>query len=100
MIKTLYLPGAVGSQDFWRHAAERLAYPFRLFSWPGLGDQPADPDIKCIDDLISLVAQEIDQPVAIVAQSMGGFVALKLALKFPSLVRCLVLAVTSGGVLT
>jgi pimeloyl-ACP methyl ester carboxylesterase len=97
MIKTLYLPGAAGSGDFWRPIAERLNGNCRLFSWPGLGDQPADPDIECIDDLVSLVAQEIDQPVAIVAQSMGGFVALKLALQFPSLVSCLVLAVTSGG---
>jgi pimeloyl-ACP methyl ester carboxylesterase len=98
MIKTLYLPGAAGSGDFWRPVAERLNGDFRLFSWPGLGDQPADPDINCIDDLVSLAAQEVDQPVAIIAQSMGGFVALKLALQFPSLVRCLVLAVTSGGV--
>ncbi|PKP98497.1 MAG: alpha/beta hydrolase [Alphaproteobacteria bacterium HGW-Alphaproteobacteria-15] len=98
MIKTLYLPGAAGSGDFWRPIAERLNGDFRLFSWPGLGDQPADPGIECIDDLVSSVAQEVNQPVAIVAQSMGGFVALKLALQFPSLVRCLVLAVTSGGV--
>lgn len=98
MIKTLYLPGAAGSGDFWRPIAERLNGNYRLFSWPGLGHQPADPDINCIDDLVSLAGQEIDQPVAIVAQSMGGFVALKLALQYPSLVRCLVLAVTSGGV--
>lgn len=98
MIKTLYLPGAAGCGDFWRPIAERLNGNSRLFSWPGLGHQPSDPDINCIDDLVSLAGQEIDQPVAIVAQSMGGFVALKLALQFPSLVRCLVLAVTSGGV--
>ena len=37
-------------------------------------------------------------PVNLVAQSMGGVIAIQLALLFPKLVNRLVLAVTSGGV--
>lgn len=57
-----------------------------------------EPGIDSIDDLIALVADEITQPVSIVAQSMGGFIAIRLALAYPKLVKCLVLAATSGGV--
>ena len=40
----------------------------------------------------------MDEPVDLVAQSMGGVIAARLALERPDLVRRLVLIVTSGGV--
>ncbi|XYJ08214.1 alpha/beta fold hydrolase [Telluria sp. B2] len=40
---------------------------------------------------------ELDQPSAIIAQSMGGVVAMLAALRRPELVTHLVLTVTSGG---
>jgi pimeloyl-ACP methyl ester carboxylesterase len=98
MFKTLFLPGAGGSASFWKPLAHHAQLEGVFFAWPGLGAEPPTPGINSIDDLIDLVAAEITEPVNIVAQSMGGFIAIKLALTHPNLVKCLVLAVTSGGV--
>jgi pimeloyl-ACP methyl ester carboxylesterase len=98
MLKTLFLPGAGGSASFWKPVAAHSELDGVFFAWPGLGAEPQEPGVDCIDDLIALVANEITEPVGIVAQSLGGFIAIKLALAFPGLVRCLVLAATSGGV--
>ena len=98
MLKTLFLPGAGGSASFWKPLAAHAQLDGVFFAWPGLGAEPPQPGVNSIDDLIGLVAKEITEPVSIVAQSMGGFIAIKLALAHPNLVKCLVLAVTSGGV--
>jgi pimeloyl-ACP methyl ester carboxylesterase len=98
MTKTLFLPSAAGSAEFWRPVAVNAQLEGVFFSRPGLGAEPPQPDINGIDDLAALVAKEIIEPVNIVAQSMGGVIAMKLALLFPSLINRLVLAVTSGGV--
>jgi 2-hydroxy-6-oxonona-2,4-dienedioate hydrolase len=100
MTRILFLPGAGASPDFWKPVAERLPadWPRHHFGWPGLGSQPADPSIKSIDDLMRLVLTEMSEPVDLVAQSMGGIVATRLAIAHPRLVRRLVLTVTSGGV--
>jgi pimeloyl-ACP methyl ester carboxylesterase len=100
MTRILFLPGAGASPDFWKPVAERLPAdcPRHHFGWPGLGSQPADPSIKSIDDLMRLVLTEMSEPVDLVAQSMGGIVATRLAIAHPRLVRRLVLTVTSGGV--
>ena len=100
MTRILFLPGAGASPDFWKPVGDRLpgAWPKEYFGWPGLGDQPHDPAIKDIDDLVRLVAARMDEPVDLVAQSMGGVIATRLALERPDRVRRLVLTVTSGGV--
>lgn len=97
MLKTLFLPGASGSASFWRPVAARAGWDGVFLAWPGLGAEPPEPGIGGIDDLVARVAGEVREPVAIVAQSMGGYVALKIALAFPDLVESLVLSVTSGG---
>jgi pimeloyl-ACP methyl ester carboxylesterase len=97
----LFLPGAGASPDFWRPLADRLPadWPRRHLGWPGLGDQPAHPDVNSLDDLVRLVEARMgDGPADVLAQSMGGVVALKVALRNPGKVRRLVLSVTSGGV--
>jgi pimeloyl-ACP methyl ester carboxylesterase len=100
MHKILFLPGAGGSPEFWKPAAKLFpaASDKLFFGWPGLGDQPHDPAIKGIDDLVRLVDSEIDGPVDLVAQSMGGVIAARVALSRPAAVRRLVLTVTSAGV--
>ena len=95
--KTLFLPGASGSAAFWKPVADRLVCNGRLFAWPGLGREPAQQGIESFDDLITMVKAEIDTPVAIVAQSMGGYIALQVALALPAMVTRLVLVATSGG---
>ena len=98
MLKTLFLPGAGGSSSFWKPLAAHAQLDGVFFAWPGLGVEPPEPGIGSVNDLIALVASEITEPVNIVAQSMGGFIAIKLALALPKMVKCLVLAATSGGV--
>jgi len=48
--------------------------------------------------LVALVIGHMDQPVDLVAQSMGGVVAVDAALARPEMVSHLVLAATSGGI--
>jgi pimeloyl-ACP methyl ester carboxylesterase len=100
MARIFFLPGAGASPDFWKPVGALLPqdWPKEYFGWPGLGHQPHDPSIKGIDDLVRLVAQRMDEPVDLVAQSMGGVIAARLALEQPHRVRRLVLTVTSGGV--
>jgi pimeloyl-ACP methyl ester carboxylesterase len=98
--KVLFLPGSGASPDFWKPAGSLLPaeWPKEYFGWPGLGRQPHDPAVKGLDDLIAMVVARMDEPVDLVAQSMGGVIAVRIALAHPHLVRRLVLTVTSGGV--
>ncbi|MBL8698612.1 MAG: alpha/beta fold hydrolase [Alphaproteobacteria bacterium] len=100
MTPILFLPGAGGSAAFWRPVGERLPpeRPKRYFAWPGLGDEPHDPRVASLDDLVRLVDETIAEPVDLVAQSMGGVIAARLALARPDRVRRLVLTATSAGV--
>ncbi len=96
-IKTLFLPGAGGSASFWRPVADHLGIEGRFYSWPGLGAEAPDPAVTSLDDLVAMVVEEIAGPVNLVAQSMGGVVAIRAALTKPHFIETLVLAVTSGG---
>lgn len=98
MTKTLFLPGAGGSASFWRPVANHTVLDGVFFAWPGLGNEPARPEICGIDDLVAMVLDRMSEPVNIVAQSMGGLIAIKAALAAPNKINRLVLAATSGGV--
>ena len=100
MTQVFFLPGAGGSPEFWQPVADRLpaAWTKRRFGWPGLGTQAHDPSIRSLGDLVALVKAEMTAPVDLVAQSMGGWIAARLAIEYPALVRRLVLTVTSAGV--
>lgn len=102
MNKTLiFLPGAGGDPDFWRPAGDRLPTHWNkvYLGWPNVGKQKTDPRIRAFGDLISLVEPYLGEaPVDILAQSMGGVIALRVTQKYPARVRRLVLAATSGGV--
>ena len=69
-----------------------------LLGWPGFGDEPPDAGIRSLSGLASYALRRISEPADLVAQSMGGVVALEATLRQPGLVRRLVLAGTSGGV--
>jgi pimeloyl-ACP methyl ester carboxylesterase len=97
--KLLFLPGASGNTEFWQPLAQQLTHPAHkvIVGYPGFGSQPADPTVNGFDDLVQSVVLGIDQPTALIAQSMGGVIAIRVALERPDLVTHLVLTVTSGG---
>lgn len=99
-MKVLFLPGVGGDPAFWQPVADRLPATWQktLLGWPGLGDQPPAPDVNGWDDLYRIVERQIDGTVAIVAQSMGGVLAIRAALAHPHAVSHLVLTATSGGI--
>src|SRR5258708_21999697 len=92
----LFLPGASGAGAFWAAVARLLAADRQTecLDWPGLGDVPPDPAIRALDDLVALVLAHMSEPVDLVAQSMGGVVAVHAALRRPDRVRRLVLVAT------
>ena len=96
----VFLPGASGNTRFWRPLAARLPARanHRFVGWPGFGGMPADPNVHGIADLAAGLARTLSEPVDLLAQSMGGVVAVLTALAKPGLVKHLVLSVTSGGV--
>ncbi|MBL6614027.1 MAG: alpha/beta hydrolase [Reyranella sp.] len=100
MTRILFLPGAGASPDFWKPVGTLLPADWskEYFGWPGLGDQPHEPAVTGIDDLVRMVAAKMDGPVDLVAQSMGGGIAARLAIEQPQKVRRLVLTVTSAGI--
>jgi pimeloyl-ACP methyl ester carboxylesterase len=100
MTRILFLPGAAGSPEFWRPVAQRLPveWEMELPPWPGAGDQLPDPAVNSFDDLIERIAAGLRNGTDLVAQSMGGVVALGVALRRPAVVRRLVLVATSGGI--
>ncbi|RZJ12271.1 MAG: alpha/beta hydrolase [Rubrivivax sp.] len=95
----LFLPGITGDGAFWRPVGERLpvAWPKTYISYPGLGTQPPSPDVKGLDDLLVRAERELTHPSVVVAQSMGGVLAVQLAARHPERVTQLVLVATSGG---
>jgi pimeloyl-ACP methyl ester carboxylesterase len=59
--------------------------------------QAPSPNINSFSDLLDMVEHRLAVPSIILAQSMGGVLAIQLALKRPELVTELVLVATSGG---
>ncbi|VVE73391.1 alpha/beta hydrolase [Pandoraea anapnoica] len=95
----LFLPGASGSTTFWEPLAGRITCNASksIVGYPGFGGVAPSPDITNFEELVRHVVRRIDQPTAIVAQSMGGVIAIRAALEKQDQVTHLVLSVTSGG---
>src|SRR4051812_20514639 len=96
----LFLPGASGNSRFWQPVDGLLTHPGNRvhLGWPGFGPTPPDPSIAGIDDLVAKVVANIERPTAIIAQSMGGIIAIRAALEKSELITHLVLTATSGGI--
>lgn len=96
----LFLPGASGAAGFWQPLQQLLAVgePSVCYGWPGFGNNPPEPAIGGLDDLVQQVLADVVQPSVLVAQSMGGVIAVKAALKNPAAISHLVLTATSGGI--
>lgn len=100
MSPLVFLPGAGGRSSFWRPVADRLRDPgpVHVLGWPGFGDAPGDPTIESLAALYGWLLERLpDEPSHVIAQSMGGVLAARLALDHPERLARLVLVATSGG---
>lgn len=104
----LFLPGATGDPSFWKPVADRLAVEASkvLLGYPwfgqelgqGDGQEQAESRGSSVEELVAGIVQRMDRPTALVAQSMGGVLAILSILECRARVTHLVLAATSGGV--
>lgn len=64
MIKTLFLPGATGNSSFWQPVANFTKRESTSFAWP----EPPISQVNGVDDLVTMVLDQIDKPVNSVLQ--------------------------------
>jgi pimeloyl-ACP methyl ester carboxylesterase len=94
--------GLTGAAWNWGELAPLLASRFRVLvpdlpGHAGSAPLPAAPNIDAFAERVwALARAEAMLPAAVVGHSMGGLVALRLALRRPVAVRALVLAATAG----
>jgi pimeloyl-ACP methyl ester carboxylesterase len=96
----LLVEGLGQSMWAWREQVPVFARRFRTiaFDTRGTGRSPVPPEPYGIQDLAEDAARILDGRAAhVVALSMGGYVALTLALAHPEVVRSLVLVGTGAG---
>jgi pimeloyl-ACP methyl ester carboxylesterase len=100
--QVVYLPGIRGEAAFWEPVATRVAAvaPSDVLRYPWASGSGPIGDAASFDELAGAVAARIDRPTALVAQSLGGIVAVRAAAQRVELVTHLVLVATSGGVRT
>jgi pimeloyl-ACP methyl ester carboxylesterase len=94
-----FVPGAAGLGAFWDPVRERLpsTLSHTTLNWPGFGGAPS-LGVESYDALVEHVAARLPPRGVVIGQSMGGFVALQLALRHPERVSQLVLTVAAAGV--
>jgi pimeloyl-ACP methyl ester carboxylesterase len=98
--RVVLVPGAAGAAAFWTPITKRLPddWIVTAIDLPGLGSVPARDGIHGYDDLAEYVAAIVAAPSTVVAQSMGAYVALRVALRYPHLVTHLVLVAATSGI--
>jgi pimeloyl-ACP methyl ester carboxylesterase len=96
----VFFPGAGGRVAHLRPIAERLAHrrTTHLCEYPGLGGVAPDPNLRTLADLQAHLLASLPEQFDLVTMSMGGVLALRIALEHPERIRKLVLLATSGGV--
>jgi len=96
----VFFPGAGGRREHLRPIAQRLAHrrTASICEYPGLGGVAANPSLNCLDDLRRYLLAGLPERFDLVAMSMGGVLALQIALEQPERIRKLTLLATSGGV--
>ena len=99
MNKLVFLPGASGSQHFWQplRAALTEYTDQQVIAYPGFDSIVPNLATQKLYDLQEFVKEKIEDDSILIAQSMGGVLAVGLALKHPQKVKGLVLLATSGG---
>ena len=99
MTKLVFLPGASGSQHFWQplRAALTEYTDQQVIAYPSFDGVAPNLAIQNLHDLQEFVEKQIEDDSILIAQSMGGVLAVGLVLKHPQKVKGLVLLATSGG---
>ncbi len=89
------------SRPMWRPQVDALSGDFRVLALdlPGFGGTEGFTDEPTIDGMATAVAEFLDalaitEPVALAGLSMGGYVALAFARRYPDRLRALILADT------
>lgn len=84
------------SSAMWRPQVEELSNEYRIITpdLPGFGSNPAT--VTSIELMADDVAGLIHEPVVLGGLSMGGYVALAFARKYPAKLRALILADTKA----
>lgn len=99
MTQLLFLPGAGGAAEFWHPLGALLPQHEKTYlNWPGLGHQAHKAGLDSLEALTAHAAAHLKSDTVIVAQSMGGIFAMRLALLYPQTVTKLVLTAASGGI--
>src|SRR5262245_3156098 len=88
MTERILIHAGIADSRMYRQQLETLA-PARAFDLPGFGEGPPEPDVL---DYRAFVRDRLpDAPVTLVGTSLGGRIALELALESPERVAALVL---------
>ena len=96
------LHGTGGSGKVWFHQSRRFAERWRVIApdLPGYGQSGQPASVRSVDDVAGWLARWLPrlsgEPAVVMGHSMGGRVALQIALEHPELVRALVLVNASG----
>jgi len=96
----VFFPGAGGRKKNLQPLAACLS-PRRetiLCEYPGLGGVAPNPSLRALTDLQAYLLASLPPRFDLVSMSMGGVLALRIALEHPERLRKLVLLATSGGV--
>ena len=98
MSALVFLPGASGSQNFWKPLVRELAPEhYHILSYSGFDGTTPDIGIQNLTDLQHALEPKIPSGSILIAQSMGGVLAMGMALAPNSSVKALILIATSGG---
>jgi poly(3-hydroxyoctanoate) depolymerase len=100
VLPLVFFPGAGGKKEFLQPIGQCLASrrPPIYCEYPGLGGVPENPGLSTLADLQRYLLRSLPERFDLVTMSMGGVLALRIALEAPERVRKLVLMATSGGV--
>lgn len=91
--KLLIAHGLFGSGRNWGVIAKRLSDSFHVIC-PDMRNHGASPwyDTQSYFDMADDLAELLDGPTNVVGHSMGGKAAMVMALKYPNLINCLIVA--------
>lgn len=99
MHKLIFLPGASGSRNFWHPLCNQLSVytDQKIIEYPGFDGVKSCKNIQSFADFQQYIYEQIDTDSVLIAQSMGGVLALSAALHQPNKIKALILLATSGG---